>query len=286
MVKREFARWINGNNTLSGGEKAYRYIDGNGHVYQSVSLRAPEPRVDEKFHRPLIHPLSGKLCAVPPNGFSRTPETLAAMMERGEILFGDDESTQPRQKAFLKVDTIRQLTSLIQDAMKGKNYTSPMGLDFPYCHPVSLYELIFSVSAHESDIVLDYFGGSGTTGHAVISLNREDAGNRKYVMVEMGNHFDTATKPRIQKVVYSKDWKGGKPVSREGISHCFKTLRLESYEDTLNNLILKSNSSRNAALANNADLQRDYLLNYFLDVETQASQSLLNISDISDPTGL
>jgi adenine-specific DNA-methyltransferase len=59
---------------------------------------------------------------------------------------------------------------------------------------------------------------------------------------------------------------------------------LESYEDTLNNLVLRADNSRDKALANNADLQRDYLLNYFLDVETQASQSLLNIADFRDPT--
>ena len=74
------------------------------------------------------------------------------------------------------------------------------------------------------------------------------------------------------------------PGEGSSISHCFKTLRLESYEDTLNNLVLKADSSRDMALANNADLQRDYLLNYFLDVETQASQSLLNIADFHDPT--
>lgn len=54
-------------------------------------------------------------------------------------------------------------------------------------------------------LVLDYFGGSGTTAHAVINLNRSDGGKRKYILVEMGEYFDTVLKPRIQKVVYSKD---------------------------------------------------------------------------------
>lgn len=100
----------------------------------------------------------------------------------------------------------------------------------------------------------------------------------------MGEHFYTVLKPRIQKVIYSKDWKDGKPVSREGISHCFKTLRLESYEDALNNLVLKTDCSRDAVLEKNPTMQRDYLLNYFLDVETGGSQSLLNIADFRDPT--
>ena len=153
-----------------------------------------------------------------------------------------------------------------------------------YPKPSKLLTLLLAATRHQDGYWLDYFAGSGTTGHAVINLNRADNGKRKYILVEQNNYFDTVLKPRIQKVVYSKDWKDGKPVSREGISHCFKYLRLESYEDTLNNLVLKADSSRDMALANNADLQRDYLLNYFLDVETQASQSLLNIADFRDPT--
>ena len=100
----------------------------------------------------------------------------------------------------------------------------------------------------------------------------------------MGDHFNAVIKPRIQKVVYSKDWKDGKPVSREGISHCFKYLRLESYEDTLNNLVLDGDEQRAQALNEHGALRRDYLLNYFLDVETRGSASLLNVQQFRDPT--
>lgn len=102
-AQRHYAAWISANDELSGGEKAYRYLDDEGFVYQSVSLRAPEPRTDPKFHIPLIHPVTKKPCPVPPNGFSRTPDTLKEMMDKGEILFGPDESTQPRQKVLLLI---------------------------------------------------------------------------------------------------------------------------------------------------------------------------------------
>lgn len=82
-------------------------------------------------------------------------------------------------------------------------------------------DCIYAITKKNSYII-DYFAGSGTTGHAVINLNKEDEGKRKYILCEMGEYFDTVTKPRIQKVIYSKDWKDGKPVSREGSSHCFK----------------------------------------------------------------
>jgi adenine-specific DNA-methyltransferase len=130
-------------------------------------------------------------------------------------------------------------------------------------------------------IMLDYFGGSATSGHALINLNRADDGKRKYILVEMGEYFDSVTKPRIQKVIYSKDWKDGKPVSREGISHCFKYIRLESYEDTLNNLGFNQDQSQLSALQTNPAFKEGYMLNYMLDVETE--ESLLNLEWFKDP---
>lgn len=282
--KAQFLSWVSASDEFSGGEKAYKYLDEDGQIFQSVSLRAPEPRTDPKFHIPLIHPKNGRPCAVPPNGFSRTPETLREMVKNGEIIFGVDETTQPRQKAFLKIDTVRQLSSIVADATKGKATTAPMGLNFPYCHPVNLYETIFQLSTGPDDYCLDYFGGSGTSGHAVINLNRSDKSRRKYMMFEMGLHFETTLRPRIQKAVYSTAWKNGKPVARDGISHCLKYLRLESYEDTLNNLSLQTDPARERALADNPALRQDYVLNYWLDVETQGSQSLLNVAAFRDPT--
>ncbi len=131
--------------------------------------------------------------------------------------------------------------------------------------------------------VLDFFGGSGTTAQAVITLNRGDEGSRKYVLIEMGDYFDSVLKPRIQKVVYSKDWKDGKPVSREGSSHCFKYIRLESYEDCLNNLELKRTQTQAELLTQAKDFREDYTLRYMLDVETRRSASLLNVQKFTDP---
>lgn len=128
--------------------------------------------------------------------------------------------------------------------------------------------------------ILDYFAGSGTTAHAVIDLNRQDGGKRKYILIEMGDHFDTVLKPRIEKVVYSPDWKDGKPTApARGISHCFKYLRLESYEDALNNL--EVDGAKGAAFAGISD----YFLKYMLQVETAGSASLLNVESFRDPFG-
>ncbi len=149
--------------------------------------------------------------------------------------------------------------------------------------PKSVYTVqdTASIITEKDDLVVDFFAGSGTTGHAVINLNREDKGKRKYILVEMGEYFDTVTKPRIQKVIYSKDWKNGKPVSRQGSSHCFKYIRLESYEDTLNNLALRTNDFAQALNENNGAMKESFLLSYMLDTETKGS--LFSTEWFADP---
>ena len=110
-----------------------------------------------------------------------------------------------------------------------KNLFVDNPLDFP--KSVALVEDCIRASrgGEQGAQIIDYFAGSGTTGHAVINLNREDNGRRKYVLVEVGRHFDTVLLPRIKKVVHSPDWKEGQPVSRNGSTQCFKYIRLESY---------------------------------------------------------
>jgi len=277
IVRKEYVTWLNKQKEFSNGEKANRYIDDSGNVYQSVSLRAPEFRTDPKFHIPLIHPKTEKSCPIPPNGFSRTPETLAAMMRRGEILFGEDETTQPRQKSVLKPEKAMQLTSVLQDATRGKIDLNKIGLDFPYNHSVSFYELLISSAAKGCGTIFDCFAGSGTTAHAVLNLNRTDNGTRKYILVEMGEYFNTVTLPRMKKVIYSADWKKGKPQNRDtGISHIMKYFTLESYEDALSNITLDDKMHE---LFDR--LRYDYMINYMLDIE--AKGSLLKLDAFTMP---
>ena len=118
-----------------------------------------------------------------------------------------------------------------------------------------------------------------------MQLNREHGGKRKYILVEVERYFDNVLINRLKKLIYAANWEDGKPTARNtGISHCFKYLRLESYEDTLNNLILKDRTKPQQNLLNeNPTLREDYLLGYWLDVETADSPSLLNIDQFEDP---
>ena len=153
--------------------------------------------------------------------------------------------------------------------------------DFPKSVNLVSDCIISSINGSTDATALDYFAGSGTTGHAVININREDNGNRKYILVEIGHHFDEVLLPRIKKVTYSKEWKDGKPRGREGISQLFKYVRLESYEDTLDSLTVKPRKDLLEA-GENKQFIEDYLLRYVLGEETATSASLLG-QDFIDP---
>jgi len=134
-------------------------------------------------------------------------------------------------------------------------------------------------------VVLDFFAGSGTTGHAVINLNREDGGRRKFILVEMAQYFDTVLLPRIKKVTFTPEWKDGKPKrmatqeEAERSPRIVKVIRLESYEDALNNLTFDEESGQQAL-----ELFRDdYLLSYMLKWETRHSETLLNVEKLQSP---
>jgi adenine-specific DNA-methyltransferase len=97
--------------------------------------------------------------------------------------------------------------------------------------------LLLWVTTDTDSFVLDFFAGSGTTAHAVMKLNREDGGRRKFILVEMADYFDTVIIPRIKKIAYSFNWKDGKPQDTDGLGVFFKYHTLEQYEDTISNEI-------------------------------------------------
>lgn len=176
--------------------------------------------------------------------------------------------------------------SVFNAGIHGSNVLSHMGLGDDFDYPKSIHTLEKALWAQTygdiTSTVLDYFAGSGTTGHAVININRKHNGQLKCILVEMGEYFNKATRPRFQKAIYSADWQGGKPTTRDtGISHCFKYMRLESYEDALNNLELEDRSAD--VLGMPEKVAEDYLLRYALDVETRAS--LLDLQKYEDPFG-
>ena len=99
----------------------------------------------------------------------------------------------------------------------------------------TVYQAVEIVCRNQRDaIILDYFAGSGTTAQAVMNLNHEDGGRRKYILVEMADYFDDVLLPRVKKVAFSDQWKDGQAQEGgQGMSHFVKYYALEQYEDVL-----------------------------------------------------
>ena len=148
--------------------------------------------------------------------------------------------------------------------------------------PEALVARLYEMGSGPGELTLDFFAGSGTALAAAQKLGR------RWIGVEAADYFDEKPLRRMKNVLFGEQrgvsqmcsWKGG------GV---FKYLRLESYEDALNNLETSRTRSQQLLLgavdAKGEDgLKEQYLLRYMLDVETRGSQSLLNVQAFSDPT--
>jgi adenine-specific DNA-methyltransferase len=208
---------------------------------------------------------------------------------------GDWRVFEKSRKSYTAPKSIWSETDVINE--KGTVELGAMGLkNFGFPKPTGLLEKVVRIGSPDDGLTLDYFAGSGTTGHAAISLNREDAGQRKFVLVEQGDHFDSVLMPRINKVTFTPDWKDGKPKRLATEEEAERSPRTDQGPapgilrgHPLNNLALSRSTQQQAALdfctAQGADgLREQYLLRYQLYVESQGSASLLNIAAFSDPT--
>jgi adenine-specific DNA-methyltransferase len=107
----------------------------------------------------------------------------------GRIYFADGGNGVPRRKIF-KTDTIEVTQSSIFQSLgssqSGRRSIEELtGLTFPYPKPMELIARMCALTTEDGDIVLDFFAGSGTTGHAVIAQNMTDGLNRKFVLVQL-----------------------------------------------------------------------------------------------------
>ena len=168
---------------------------------------------------------------------------------------------------------------------KGTNLLKDIVGPNPFDYPKSIFTVMdmLTIGSEDADTIIDYFAGSGTTGHAVINHNREDGGRRKFILVEMAQYFDSVLLPRIKKVTFSPEWKDGKPKrmataeEAERSPRIVKVIRLESYEDALNNIAFDEPSGQQAMQF------EDYLLQYMLQWETRKSETLLNVEKLAKP---
>ena len=299
------SKWVDLSNAKKLKAHIWVYSESDWTIMESDRKQSPTTRdpnhPNYRYYVP-NHPITGKPCAMPSRGWKGTqftdPEypdrnTWESMIADHGIAFGLNEAKVPRQKRFLLEVETNVAKSVVVDYSDGERETAALfGRTGVFLAPkhTSFVSRFLRQSTNSESVVVDVFGGSGSTASAVLSLNREDDGNRAFVVMEANTYFDELILPRIKKSMFARSWAKGRPVDTStGLSHAFKYIRLESYEDALNNLDTRRSQSQASLLdspeaGGSEGLKEEYLLRYMLDVETRGSQSLLNVAAFSDPT--
>ena len=154
----------------------YWYLDERG-LYQKDNLGG----VKNGNNKPLINPLTGKEDPIPPGGFRYKTEKLKELQKDNRIHFHTDGSL-PRLKRYLDENLKQRPKSIMSDDQRPDyKLLKSMKIDFDNPKQMTFMKRILSIF-NKNSLILDFFAGSGTTGHAVVQLNKEDGGNRKYIL--------------------------------------------------------------------------------------------------------
>lgn len=156
-------------------------------------------------------------------------ERYEELVQDNRIAFGIDGKGRPMQKKFLSEvkQGITVQTWWDRDfAADNKIARYELKLLFPNNpfdtpKPTQLIERILQIATDKSSIILDSFAGSGTTAHAVLNLNKQDGGNRKFILVEMEDYAETITAERVRRVISGYGRDAVHRVSTEGTGGAF-----------------------------------------------------------------
>ena len=182
----EYAKWLRKHKSEIWPFQDYKFIDAGG-VY--TGMRSVHNPGKEGYRYDVIHPKTGKPCVQPMMGYRFPEESMGTLLKGGRILFGEDETKLIELKVYAK-DYRAKLSSFFE--LDGRTGTNELKAIFPedkrpfdFPKPTELIEEILSFTTNGHDIVLDSFGGSGTTADAVLKLNAADGGNRRFILTEM-----------------------------------------------------------------------------------------------------
>jgi adenine-specific DNA-methyltransferase len=179
----------------------YTKVDEKGPYRDDGNISWPGGR-GPKYN--VIHPITKKPCKIPDAGWRfPTPERMREEMEAGRVVFGEDETTLPRIR--------RNLFESDKEVMKSVHfsYAQTATVEFNkifdnkrvFENPKSISDIKklieYVTSAKDQEIILDFFAGSGTTAHAVLELNSEDQGNRKFIGVQLPEPTDEQSEARL-----------------------------------------------------------------------------------------
>lgn len=209
--------------------KHYKYSDDRG-LYFPDNFAGPDDGRESRPRYDILHPITGKSCKKPSTGWrwdeKRTKEALEA--EPMRIHFGEDETTIPCRKSYLKNTAYEPFSSVFYKDNRGasKEVDDLVGkkvFDFPKNTDVlkSLVELVTKTE----DLILDFFSGSGSLAHAVLDLNADENENRKFILVQLPELTER------KNAAYKAGYKNICEIGKERIRRAAKKIKEETNAD-------------------------------------------------------
>ena len=230
IIQKELRNWIKENEEDLKGVAHYNNVDDKG-VYSNSSNSSNTKPGGYTFD--IIHPITKKPCVKPAFGWRWTEETFLKYEKNGDVEWGIDESTQPHIKK--RITTVEEqfksiyyedgriATKLLENLFGEKKI-------FDNPKPINLLKRLFAFTSNPDSIILDFFAGSGTTGHAVLDLNRSEKkdgdllnegspeGNRTFILCQLNEKTDTTpngiaydvTAKRLKRIMTGECYDGTK----------------------------------------------------------------------------
>jgi adenine-specific DNA-methyltransferase len=193
------AWWRPNRKKFDSGVSAYDRIDETGRIYFAGDLANGVPRPNLQYD--ILHPVTKRPVRRPDNGWRHEPDKMRANIDAGLVLFGPDETTIPTLKRYLD-DYLTQVPapSFYKDRRASTlHLTSVLGGKlFPNPKDHEVLMRWFRMLAGREAVILDFFGGSGTTTEAVLRLNAEDGGARQSILIT-NNELSKASADRLAR---------------------------------------------------------------------------------------
>ena len=211
----------------------YTYADEQG-LYQASDLTAP----NSKNYYDILHPKTKEPCKTGVRGWAYSSTEMKNLLEKNYILFGEDENTMPRLKNYLfENEKSLPRSILFFDSQSSTKWIKSENLGFDYPKSIDYIKHIISMYPENNFIVMDFFSGSGTTAHAVMQLNAEDGGCRRFICVQLPEETDEKSEARkagfntIAEIAKERIRRAGRQISDgfqdgTGIDTGFKVFKL------------------------------------------------------------
>ena len=190
-LQKVWKKWYRENKKQLGPFDDYKFIDEGGVYTGSRSVHNPGK---EGYRYDIIHPITKKPCTQPLMGY-RFPETsMQKLINEGRILFGDDESKLVEIKLYASEYQDKFSSVYEYDSRAGANELKKLFPEakqiFKNPKPIDVVEHILSYIDTEDLYIMDFFGGSSTTAHAIMQLNQKQKTKLRYIMVQIQEKID------------------------------------------------------------------------------------------------